>query len=168
MQTLDVILGIFLLYGLVKGFVKGLVNEVAALVALLLGLWGVFSLADHFVPLVTARVDIAPEYIKIGVYILLFVGIAYGVSLIAQAVTKVLKIVALGWLNRLAGGLFGVLKWSLILSALLIVLEQINGVVTVVSPGVIQQSVLYPMISALGDLLFDWVGEQSVIPNQLI
>ncbi len=42
MQTLDVILGIFLLYGLVKGFVKGLVNEVAALVALLLGLWGRF------------------------------------------------------------------------------------------------------------------------------
>ncbi|MEK9958713.1 MAG: CvpA family protein, partial [Flavobacteriaceae bacterium] len=105
---------------------------------------------------------------KIGVYILLFVGIAYGVSLAAQAVTKVLKIVALGWLNRLAGGLFGVLKWSLILSALLIVLEQINGVVTVVSPEVIQQSVLYPLLSALGDLLFDWVGEQSVIPNQLI
>ncbi|MEK9958363.1 MAG: CvpA family protein, partial [Flavobacteriaceae bacterium] len=81
MQTLDVILCIFLLYGLVRGFVKGLVNEVAALVALLLGLWGAFSLADRFVPLVTARVDIAPEYIKIGVYILLFVGIAYGVSL---------------------------------------------------------------------------------------
>ena len=40
MNTIDIILGIVLLYGLIRGFFRGLFAEVAALVGLIAGIYG--------------------------------------------------------------------------------------------------------------------------------
>ncbi len=168
MNALDLVLGLFLLCGLIRGFSKGLILEIAALLALILGFWGALSLEPLLVPYLSQIMDIAPEYIKIISYVVLFIAIAYAISLLAQALTKVLKIVALGLLNRILGGLFGLTKWCVILSIVLMLFEQINGLVTVIAPEVVAQSVFYPFLIQLGDFLFEWLGHQEAFPTEIL
>ena len=71
--------------------------------------------------------------------------------------TKALKVVALGGLNRILGGLFGILKWCIILSALTLIFKEINGFMTLMSPTILVESISYPFLEELGAFLFDWV-----------
>ncbi|MDA7736503.1 hypothetical protein N8849_01370, partial [Flavobacteriaceae bacterium] len=82
--------------------------------------------------------------------------------------TKALKIVALGGLNRLLGGVFGVLKWCIILSALTLVFKEINSLMTLVSPFILEVSIAYPILEQLGAFLFDWVMQFETLQEKQI
>ena len=101
-------------------------------------------------------------------FVLLFIGIIYFISLLAKMLTKALKIIALGLLNRLAGGLFGVLKWITILSAFTLIYQEINTIVTLMPKTVLEESISYPFLSNLSSILFDWVLNNETIKNQSI
>jgi membrane protein required for colicin V production len=158
----DLIVGVGLLYGAIKGFSRGLVVEVASIVALILGVWGALSFSEQFMELVHLYVSLPEKYGKLIIYFVLFVGIVYGVSWVAKVTTKVLKIVALGLLNRLAGAAFGIGKWALIFSALILVLLEINSVFTLVPEAVLESSMLYAPLKQLGESLFQWAMTQDL------
>ena len=82
--------------------------------------------------------------------------------------TKALKIVALGGLNRLLGGLFGIIKWGIILSALILVFKEINSFMTLMSPSILDESITFPILEELGAFLFDWVMQIETLQEQQI
>jgi len=49
----------------------------------------------------------------------IFAAVVIGLNILASVLTKLFKATGLGWLNRLAGGLFGGIKFLLIVSILL-------------------------------------------------
>jgi membrane protein required for colicin V production len=81
-------------------------------------------------------------------------------------ITKVLQIVALGLLNRLLGGLFGLFKWFVILSVLVLICEEVNQIVTLFPETLLKESMSYPFLKDLGTLLFDWVIQNETIQQQ--
>ena len=48
-------------------------------------------------------------------------------------ITKTLKLIALGWLNRILGGFFGILKWAVVLSAFTLIISELNEIITIFS-----------------------------------
>ena len=50
-------------------------------------------------------------------------------------ITKTLKVVALGMINRIFGGIFGLLKWGIILSSFVLVTQEINEIITLSMPA---------------------------------
>jgi len=97
-------------------------------------------------------IELEPKIIQVVSFLLLFIGIVYGVSLIAKMITKTLQIVALGFLNRLAGGIFGLIKWFVILSALLLAFNQIESMISFVPEAYVNESITYPFFIDLGSL----------------
>ena len=97
---------------------------------------------------------------------LLFIGIVYGISLLAKMLTKTLQIVALGLLNRLAGGLFGLVKWTVILSALTLALNQIESVISLVPETLKEESFSLPFLIEFGDFLFEWILQNNSLSEQ--
>ena len=106
MNIFDVIILIILLYGLIKGFIKGFIIEVAGIIALILGVTGSFKFARILEVYLNSYVDWSPKTIQITSFIILFIIIIYAVSLLAKMITKTLKIIALGMINRIFGGIF--------------------------------------------------------------
>ena len=49
-------------------------------------------------------IDWDSKTIQITSFIFLFILIIYSISLLAKMITKTLKLIALGWLNRILGG----------------------------------------------------------------
>ncbi len=120
MNYLDIIIAIPLLYGIYKGITKGLVAELASLLALLGGIYGGVYLSDYTADILNARFDISEKYLGLIAFVVTFIVIVLVVVLVGKLITMLVKAVALGLLNRLAGAVFGFLKFALILSFLLV------------------------------------------------
>ena len=163
MNIFDVIILIILLYGLIKGFIKGFIIEVAGIIALILGVTGSFKFASILEIYLNSYVDWSPKTIQATSFIILFIIIIYAVSLLAKMITKTLKIIALGMINRIFGGIFGLLKWCVILSSLVLVSQEINEIITLIPDKTLKDSVSYNLLDKLGGFLFDWVMQSKTI-----
>ncbi|MEK9613171.1 MAG: CvpA family protein [Flavobacteriaceae bacterium] len=166
MNTIDVIVFLFLAYGLIKGLIKGFIVEIAGMIALVIGVLGAFKFSSLLGAYLGVFVNWDSRSVQIVSFILLFMGIIFAISLIAKMITKVLQVVALGLLNRLLGGLFGLLKWFVILSVLVLIYEEINQIVTLFPGTLLVESISYPFLRDLGTLLFDWVIQNETIQQQ--
>lgn len=163
MNIFDVIVLIILLYGLMMGLIKGFIIEVAGIIALILGVTGSFKFARILEVSLNSYVDWSPKTIQIASFIILFIIIIYAVSLLAKMITKTLKIIALGMINRIFGGIFGLLKWCVILSSLVLVSQEINEIITLIPDKTLKDSVSYNLLDKLGGFLFDWVMQSKTI-----
>ena len=81
-------------------------------------------------------------------------------------ITKTLQIIALGLLNRIMGGLFGLTKWLVIISSLVLVFNQIESVISFIPQAYIAESIAYTYFVDLGVLLFDWLLNNNPISEQ--
>ena len=169
MNVIDVVAFIILTYGVLRGLNKGFVIEISGILAFALGLIGAFKFSNLGSKIFSNLIDWNPKAIQLVCFIALFLIITYLISLMAKMITKTLKFIALGWLNRIFGALFGFIKWSIIMSALFIVANEINTFVTVIPNSIFENSKIYPFLADFGSFLFDWVTESKVIEeNQII
>ncbi len=144
------------------------VVEVAGLISLVLGVMGAFKFADIFGIYLSPYFDLDPKIIQTGSFILLFIIIIYTISLLAKMITKTLKVVALGMINRIFGGIFGLLKWGIILSSFVLVTQEINEIITFIPQDRVEQSISYSLLYELGDFLFNWLSNSQIIQEKQI
>ena len=110
MKTIDLILAIPLLWGLIIGFKKGLIFELASLFALILGIWGSIHFSSFVSTKLTSFFEIQEEWLGVISFLVTFSLIVISVFLLARLLNKSLKLMALGFINRLSGAIFGLLK----------------------------------------------------------
>ena len=70
---------------------------------------------------------------------------------------KVIKLIMLGWLNRLLGAVFALVKWLLVMGLLAVAFNSINETLGLVKPDVIAQSHLYPIHTDIADIVFPYL-----------
>lgn len=105
------------------GFRKGLILQVVILVALLGGIWAAIHLSSTVGGMLVENFEFARQNTlawSLGITFLLAVVCVF---LLGHFVEKMLSVVHLGIVNRLAGFVLGLLKGLLIVSALLNALE---------------------------------------------
>ena len=168
MNMFDVVVLIVVTYGLISGFKKGFIVEVSGMIALGVGIIGAFKFSGILGNYLVNYIDWEPKIIQIVSFILLFIGIVYIISLFAKMLTKALKVILLGGINRLLGALFGVLKWMLMLCALTLVFKEVNQILTLMEDSVLETSFSYPILREMGEFLFNWVKQSEAINNQNI
>jgi len=165
MNSFDIIALICLAWGFITGLRKGLIVEVSRLLALILGLLGAFFFSKKAAFYLADYVDTNPQLLNAIGFLLLFIVIVVAISMLARAVTKVLKLAALGLLNRILGGVFGGLKWALIVSALVLVYEQVNTLITVFPTNLQEGSLFYGPLLSFGQFCFQWLLEEFTVPE---
>ena len=160
MQTLDIILILPLVWGAYRGFRNGFIIELCTLAALILGIWGAIHFSDWVAEYLVQQVDIERKYLPMVSFALTFLGIVIAINLLAKLLTTLLKAVALNGINRLAGLVFGVVKWSFLLSVLLFLWRPVQeGSLDWPSRADRQQSVLYEPMASLAPAFFPYLEE---------
>ena len=154
MNYLDRILGICLLWGAIKGFKNGLIIETASLVALFLGIYGALRFSFYTSDLLANKFHMTTRYLNLISLTITFVAIVIFVHLLAKALDKLIKAIALGFINRLTGVLFGITKVAFILSLLLLLVNAIDRKTHFLPQEKVQESFLYKPISGLAPTLF--------------
>ena len=154
MAVIDIVLVALLGFGLIRGFFKGLFVEVASLVALIAGIYGAIHFSYYVADLLMEHVEWSEKTINITAFAITFIIIVLIVALAGKALTKLADFAALGFLNKLLGGVFGLLKIGLILSILLIIFDKMNNTITFVDEEHTKDSILYKPVKSLAPMLF--------------
>lgn len=118
MSTIDIILLVPLLIGAYKGYKKGFFQEVVAILAFILAIVGGFKLLHVGMDLLDEYFSISGEILPYIAFILIFLIIIIGVSLLGKAIKKILDLTLLGTVDNFAGMIVSVLKWTFGLSVL--------------------------------------------------
>ena len=143
MNSLDYILLIPLLYGLYRGFTKGLIIELASLLALTLGIYGALYFSSFTFEFLSDYVEIKTVYLQLASHGLTFLIIVMVISLTGKALTILIKLVALGFINRMMGAIFGSIKVLLILSVFILFFDRFNKQFVMVKDEVLNASLMY-------------------------
>ena len=90
--------------------------------------------------------------------------------LLAKFFTSIASFAYLGWLNKLGGAVFSMLKTILMLGVLISLLQKINGNGMLVKQATLDQSLLYQPVLNLAHLLFPALEDvkqefEKVIPE---
>ena len=76
---------------------------------------------------------------------------------------------ALGIINRIFGALFGGLKYALVLSALLLLLDQFSFLFQYFDTTILEESILYDPVKIIGENVFEWLlDRKELLPQKLV
>jgi membrane protein required for colicin V production len=159
MNYIDIIIIIVLALAMVRGFINGLVKEVASLAALILGIWGAIRFSSFTAGKLYDYFDMSGKYVGIISFLVTFAIIVIIIHFIGLLVDKLMEAVALGFINKLLGIGFGLLKSVLIMSVAFVVLNAIDARRPFLPKDKIEQSMLYSPISDIAPVIFPIIGE---------
>ena len=134
---------------------------VASLAALILGIVGAMKLRPLFASLLDSVFDISPQYMNVIAFSVAFVSIVLVVHLAAFLVEKLIKAVALSFVNRLLGMGFGLLVTAFVISMILWPVNQVNAEKQLIKPERIEGSILYKPLSAFAPAVFPYLKKQD-------
>jgi len=152
-----VILGVFLL----KGLLRGLLKEICSLLGLLLGGWLAFSFHAPVGQWLMDSVGV-PAQISVGAaFVTLFLGSIILFGVLGFVLSRVASLAFLGGINRVVGGLFGLIQGVALLALVLYGLSQVGPKLPDVLEIALHRSRLSPPFVQLGHEVFS--GGRRVI-----
>ena len=160
MNSLDYILFIPLLYALYRGFTKGLIIELASLLALILGIYGALHFSSFTFELLSDYFEIKTVYLQLVSYGLTFLIIAVLISFTGKILTMLIRLVALGFINRMMGAIFGGIKALLILSVFISFFDRFNKQFGMVNEDILTSSLIYNSIRTQSEQFYPNILEQ--------
>ena len=157
MNYIDLVLGIILIVAAIQGFRNGFIVELASLAALILGIWGAIKFSEWTAGFIERTTGFHSEHMSTIAFVVTFIAIVIVVHILGKVLDNAVKAVALGFLNRLAGIIFGVLKAAVILSIFLLLFESIDENVRILPDKQKAESKLYTPMKQLVPTLFPFI-----------
>jgi len=156
MQGLDLVILIFTAFLLVKGIWKGFVKEIAGIIAVVLAVLISFRFHKDTAGYLVSFID--EKYASVAAYLTLFLAVYLVVMLLGNVLDRVLKYVFLGGINRVLGGVFGILKSVLWLTLVTFAYSSIKDGVGFRHPAWILDSLFYPFLLDLTEILASYLA----------
>ena len=143
MSYIDIIIALPIIYGIIRGLMRGVITEVFAIAGIILGIVVAKIYAGDAAVWLQSISTWDINLLRPIASFCIFIVVAIVCNLLARLLTKLFKLIALGWINRLVGGLFGAAKWILIVAVIITCVDMLDGVLHFIKPELKQSSVLY-------------------------
>jgi membrane protein required for colicin V production len=153
MNVLDIVLLAFAALFIIRGLMKGFIISLATLAGLVLGIYAAVYFSGIMSNFLVEKFHPSATWLHILSFSLTFLVVMLGVILIGKLVEKAVDTLKLGLANKLAGGLFGLVKAVLIASILLFIIEGFDKNEKLITKEVKQKSYLHdPVVK-----VFPWL-----------
>jgi len=153
MNYFDIIIIIILVWAFYSGYKKGIIYMLVSFIAIVVGLYAAIHFSYLVVDKLGAFLDKDPAQLKIIAYILTFIIVFGLLHLVGKILDKFLEAVALGFVNKLAGGALSVAIKVIVLSLLLWLFDQGNQIYPIVKQETLDESTLYKPIKNLSPVI---------------
>ena len=162
MNYIDITLCIPLVWGLYKGFTKGLIIEAASLIAFALGVWGGIHFSDFVATKLCHSFNWKSPYLPIVSFAITFLAIVIAVYFVAKLVQRFVEGLALGIFNKIGGAIVGTLKFAMVMSVIIFVLDALEKSYPVISIKAREESLLYKPIGKIAPMLIPSLKESKI------
>lgn len=150
MNSLDIYIAIPVIIGFISGLFKGLIKEVIGFLILIAGIFFARIFDDTVSDFFIRRFDMHAGTAEPLAFIVVFALIAILLSIIGKMIERGFDTISLSGVNKLLGGVFGALKYALIISIFLNLLEGVNRRFTLIEQEKKEASLLYNPVLQMG------------------
>ncbi|WKD85280.1 hypothetical protein KCTC32516_00620 [Polaribacter huanghezhanensis] len=168
MNVFDIVIAVFLVFGFARGLMKGFFIEVASLVGLIGGIWGSIHFSYFVGDFLKESVSWSEKQISLAAFAITFILILVVVSLIGKFLTKLADLAALGIVNKIFGGVFGLVKMGLLLSVVFIFFDRMNSSITLVDKETLEESILYKPVKRIAPTIFPSIVRENGVDEDVI
>ncbi|MBP1617483.1 MAG: Colicin production protein [Bacteroidetes bacterium] len=149
MTWIDFVTLIIAGYSIFKGYRDGLIMQVASLLGLVFGAIFAGSIAHILEPGLSFLFRSSPHIVGPISYLIAFILILVGFSFLGKMISGFLKTIHVGCLNSIGGAVFCTLKWLLLFSVFLNLVEAMDSREWIIKAETKQKSVTHNFVKAL-------------------
>ena len=157
MNILDIVLLVCLIPAVIQGLRKGFIAQVVAIISLVLGGWLAYRFSSAVTEWLGQWISASGPALNIIAFILIFAIVVTLLFLLGKILEESIKIILLGWLNKLLGLVFSLFKYVLVIGLLIILFDSINGKFGLVSDEFLDSSFLYSGIRSISWSVFPYL-----------
>jgi len=166
MNYIDLVLAILILIAAVRGFLKGFVFEIASLAAIILGIWGGIHFSHYTAEFMNLHFGWHSEYLWLISFIITFIIIVLIIHLLGNILKKIIDACAMGFINKFAGMIFGILKAAFILSIILILFDILDVKAHILPETIKKESKVYEPLRTFAPGVFPFINfNHGVLPE---
>ena len=159
MNILDIILLICFIPAVVQGLRKGFISQAISIVSLIVGIWLSARFASAVSVWIGQWITASGQVLEIVVFALILILVFLALGAIGKLLEATIRLVMLGWLNRLLGVVFALLKTMLIVGLVIMAFNSLNVTFGFVKEEVLNQSMLYPPLKNLANDVFPYLRD---------
>jgi len=126
MNFFDILVFGFLSLFFISGFRKGFIISLASLAALILGIYLAVNFSNYLQDLLQDNFHPSKTWLPILSFTLTFLIVAILVLLVAKVLERIIDVVGMSFINKLAGALLGLAKGLVIASIILFIIFSID------------------------------------------
>ncbi|MCE1201332.1 MAG: CvpA family protein [Bacteroidia bacterium] len=164
---IDTIIFILLVLGAIGGYRNGLISEVTSLIALLLGFVAAYHFSGITAEFLTEILGVGGRFLSILAFIVTLILVMMLIMGIGKLIEKFTESLMLGFFNRIAGAVFGLLKGALILSLLIMLLNFLKISDHLIPSDKRQSSWFYPRLETFAPTVLKKAGVGKYLPDAL-
>ena len=154
MNVLDLIIGIILVLFAITGLRKGLIVEAFYLASFLFGAYGAMHFSDAVADWMSDFLNVSEDYLTIISFIVTFIIVLVLVRFLGRIISRLLEAISLGFLDKIGGFIFGVLKGTLLVSVLVMVMN-VFGASDLINNDLRKSSKLYTLTETIANTIYD-------------
>ena len=151
MNLIDLIIIAIIGFGIIRGYSKGLIIELSSFFGIFISFFIAGNVDNLLSNEISAFISVNSDLLNTISFIIIFILSYLLIIYLAKGFTKLAKVVYLGLLNSLLGGVFGGLKLLLILLIITKIIFSLN----LLSNNIISESSIMIHFHVLSEILFN-------------
>jgi len=151
MNLIDLIIIAIIGFGIIRGYSKGLIIELSSFFGIFISFFIAGNIDNLLSNEISDLISINSDLLDIISFIIIFILSYLLIIYLAKGFTKLAKVIYLGLLNSLLGGVFGGLKLLLIL----LIITKITFSLNLISNNIISESSIIIHLHVLSEILFN-------------
>ena len=151
MNLVDLIIIALIGFGIIRGYSKGLIIELSSFFGIFISFFIAGNVDNLLSNEISAFISVNSDLLNTISFIVIFILSYLIIIYLAKGFTKLAKVVYLGLLNSLLGGVFGGLKLLLILLIITKIIFSLN----LLSNNIISESSIMIHLHVLSEILFN-------------
>ena len=157
MTTLDIILLVCFIPGIIRGISKGFLEQALALAGIVLSVWAAFKFSAPVCDWLKPYLSLSETALNVIAFTLILVAISILVLLVAKLLTKVVEMAMLGWVNKILGLVFALAVNALVIGVFIILFDTVNAKFSFVKPETLEGSIVFTTLRDLCYLVFPYL-----------
>ena len=147
MNLIDIIILVCFVPALIVGIRKGFMVQACSLLGIVASIWCAAKFAGIVGGYLSMHLDFSPVVINIIAFALILIIVSIVFSLLGKLLAKLMKVILLGWLDKLLGILLAALVTFCILGVIIFVFDSLDSQWHLIKSDILQTSVLYQKIN---------------------
>ena len=157
MNILDIIILICFALSLIQGFRKGFISQAISIISIIAGIWASARFADMASEWIGQYITASEQVLKITAFAIIIICVFTILGVLGRILEASIKLVFLGWVNKVLGMLFSLLKCMLILGLAIMAFEAVNNIFHLVKHEILAQSELYVIVRNFANNVFPYL-----------